>query len=216
VDVGEAMTMVTRRPRTLILLLTAAFAVLPVAACGGTETPPAPPPAPTSTITPDGVEPPTEPPAPVPAGEVWDYALALRWDDPAISAYTQDYGRHAGDGDDPTGHVRSQGFALNLDSAGVVTSVTLFNDEAALGYGIGYQAYQGRLPLDLSWSDTADDVYARLGEPLKITGGAGLDVGWWYRGTDGRTVLASFRAGDQYGTQVSADAALHSVEVSGP
>jgi hypothetical protein len=216
VDVGEAMTMMTRRPRTLILMLVlivAASAALTAAACGGSGSPSAPSPAATVTTT-DGTQPATKPTTP--AGEVWDYALGLRWDDPAIAAYTQGFGRYSGDGDDPTGHVRSQGFMLNLDGAGVVTSVTLVNDEAALGYGTGFQAYRGRLPFGVSWDETADDVHARLGDPLSVTGGAGLDVGWWYRDSDERAVLVSFRAGDQYGTQVSADAPIHMVEVSGP
>jgi hypothetical protein len=206
------MTMTMKRPATRLLLLAGASAIAVAAAgCGpgSSPEPPAPPP-----VTSQAPAPPAT--VPTPAGEIWQYALGMSWDDAAIAGYTQDFGRYSGDGDDPTGHVRSQGFILDIDAAGVVAAVKLVNDEAALGYGEGYHAYRGRLPFGLTWSDSAADVQAALGDPVAVTGGAGLDVDWTYQATDGTTVILSFKAGDQFGTSLAPDAPLHIISVSGP
>lgn len=155
-------------------------------------------------------------PTPTPTGEIWRWAQGMAWDDPAIAAYTQDFGRHAKEwGDDPTGHVQAQGFALNLDASGRVRSVTVYADEASLGLGAGYAAYRGSLPLGLNWSQTATQVYAALGDPESITGGFGLPVVWTYR-QDGLRMGVGFVGSGASGPpeRLSPAARLHHIEVS--
>lgn len=209
--------------RKLVAISTSAAAVLAVgllAACDGP--PPPPPPTPTfsthtaepthspipspdeSTTVPP--EPTPEPPLPTPeptpepttetpvaAGEIWQWALGRNvWSDPDLQPYTQTLGRTW----DTDVNVQSQGFQLTPDAAGAVVAVTLFNDENALGYPgseTNFRAYQGTLPLGLTWAHTATDVEQQLGSDQR-TGGWGTDITYAYATTDGFRVEVGFVA----------------------
>ena len=195
----------------------AAFAVGVLSACGGP--PPAPPPT-TSTAPAPGpttIEPvpdpttagpvhTTTPPEPAPeptpepttdtpvaTAEVWQWALGRNvWSDPDLQPYTGSLGRTW----DTDVNVQSYGFQLTPDASGVVTSVTVYNDENALGYPgseTNFRAYPGALPFDLTWSHTATDVEAMLGAGDR-TGGYGTDITYSYLTTNGYRVDVGFVA----------------------
>jgi hypothetical protein len=114
-------------------------------------------------------------------GEIWQWAIGRNlWDDPALQQYARDLGTSWEHTD---AHVQSQGFALTADGSGVVTAVTLFNDETALGLPVSetsYRAYQGRLPLGITWRTTADDLISMFG-PANQSGGYGTSITFSYR-----------------------------------
>ncbi len=90
-------------------------------------------------------------PTPVAQGEIWQWALGRNvWEDRELQRYTH----QLGSSEETDVMVQSQGFSLTPDGSGVVTAVTLFNDETALGLPVSessFSAYQGRLPMGLTW-----------------------------------------------------------------
>ncbi|HET8657541.1 MAG TPA: hypothetical protein VFM55_00915 [Micromonosporaceae bacterium] len=116
-----------------------------------------------------------------PRGEIWQWALGRDLDDPALRRYTANLKGDAA-------HVKSEGFTLHFDAAMTVYSVTLFNDEAKLGWGPGdtFRAYRGQLPGGLSWDMTAADVVNTLGQPDQAyTTGYGVELSFTYQDVDG-------------------------------
>lgn len=126
-------------------------------------------------------------------GEIWQWALGRDvWSDPALQPYTHNLGRTM----DTDANVQSRGFQLTPDSSGTVTSVTLYNDENDLGYPgseTNFSAYQGSLPLELSWDDTATEVSQTLGSGSR-SGGYGTDITFTYVTDDGYRVEVGFAA----------------------
>jgi hypothetical protein len=117
------------------------------------------------------------------------------WNDPALEGYARQLGVSWGQSTDA--EVQSQGFELTADSAGTVTTVTLYNDEAGLGLpqsSTSYQAYQGDLPAGLTWNDTGSDVGAQYGTQSTGGYGSGLPLAFEYRLDDGHQVTITFNA----------------------
>lgn len=134
--------------------------------------------------------------ATVPNGEIWEWALGRNlWTDPGLVAYAKQLGTDWGDpGTDA--NVHSRGFQLTADSSGTVVAVTLYNDETALGYPGGdtnFSAYQGSLPMGLSWTMTASDLGVGYGAENQ-TGGYGTDIAFTYSTPDGDQLKVSFVA----------------------
>lgn len=129
-------------------------------------------------------------------GEIWQWALGRdAWTDKDLQTYTRDLGRTW----DTDVNVQSEGFKLSLDSSGTVIAVTLFNDEAALGYpgtSTDFLAYKGQLPGGLSWSDTATTLGAEYGAPNQ-SGGYGLDITFTTVTRDGYRLEIAFTARHQ-------------------
>lgn len=140
----------------------------------------------TACASPSQPRPHPQPPAP-PAGEVWQWALGRNvWDDSALQPYTHDLGRTS----DTDVNVQAQGFQLTPDSSGNVYSVTVYNDETALGFpgtDTNFSAYRGALPLGLTWADTASDVIAKYGTGNQA-GGYGTPITFTYVTNDGYRV----------------------------
>lgn len=136
---------------------------------------------------------PSSSPAQAPSGEIWQWALGRNvWDDPALQPYTHDLGRT----EDTDVNVQSQGFQLTPDSSGAVYSVTVYNDETALGLPYvetNFNAYRGKLPLQLTWSDTANDVTRMYGAGNQA-GGYGTTITSTYLTRDGYRVEVGFMA----------------------
>lgn len=149
---------------------------------------------PTQTATPTETAAPTE--RATTAGEIWQWALGKNlWTDPSLRAYSRQLGVSWGQSTDA--EVQSQGFELTADSAGVVTSVTLYNDEADLGLPVSetsYQAYQGELPEGLTWSSTGSDVGAEYGTQSMGGYGSGLPLAFDYASHDGHHLTITFNA----------------------
>jgi len=202
-----------------------AFLFVAAAIGGGEPEPPEPPIAPLQPADPVNplAEPePTEPepvadsgdpvqPAEEPAaeGEIWEWALGRNiWTDPDLAAY----GRNLGRTWDLEAHVQSQGFSLNPDSSGVIVSVTLYNDETALGLPVSsssFSAYQGMLPGGLDWSMTADDLDLLDGEQ-QGGGIAGLYYQFAMETSDG--YLLTVEIATAHADELP-DAPMHSIEV---
>lgn len=160
--------------------------------------------SPTSSGTPDSS---------VPDGEIWQWALGRNlWTDPGLEAYAKDLGTDWSDpGTDANAH--SQGFQLTADSTGTVTAVTLYNDESALGYpgaDSNFSAYQGALPMGLTWNDTAADLGAIYGAQNQ-SGGYGTDIVFAYRTSDGHRIEVSFVARHE---QDLPGSVIHSITVT--
>lgn len=167
---------------------TAAAAALAAGMLPGCATSSPQPPTPSPSSTPA-----TSSAAPAVSGEIWQWALGRNvWNDAALQPYTHNLGRSW----DTDVNVQSQGFQLTPDSSGTVTSVTVYNDENALGYpgsDTNFSAYQGRLPLGLSWSDTATSVGQRYGTGTQ-SGGFGTDITCTYTTRNGYRVEIGFVA----------------------
>lgn len=138
----------------------------------------------------DSVDPPAS------DGEIWQWALGRdAWTDRDLARYTQGLGR----GDDTDVNVQSEGFKLSLDASGTVVAVTVFNDETDLGFPASetnFRAYEGRLPMNLSWDDTATDIQRRYGATNQ-SGGFGTSVVFRYTTDDGYGVEVGFAARHQ-------------------
>jgi hypothetical protein len=127
-----------------------------------------------------------------PEGEVWQWALGRNiWTDEALQQYSSNVGRELSTDIDRL----EDGFKLTFDSSGVVTMVTVFNDETAIGLpGTGnYSAYRGALPGGLSWDATAADLGAEYGTTNQ-TGGNGTDIVFAYQSEDGYLFDVGFAA----------------------
>ncbi|TCC20573.1 hypothetical protein [Kribbella sindirgiensis] len=149
----------------------------------------------------------------VPSGEIWQWALGRNlWTDPGLAAYAEDLGTDWGDpGTDA--NVHSRGFQLTADSSGTVTAVTLYNDESALGYPAGetsFSAYQGSLPMGLTWNTTATDLGVVYGAANQ-TGGYGTEIAFTYVTPGGEQVRLSFAARHERDLPGSP---IHSITVS--
>ena len=181
--------------RKITAIGTAAAAALTagmLAACGGSV------PQSSPSVSAQGQVPASSPaPAtstvPAATAEIWRWALGRNvWSDPALQPYTHNLGRTP----DTDVNVQSQGFQLTPDSSGAVTSVTLYNDENALGYpgsDTNFSAYQGSLPLGLSWADSAAEVSGMLGSGSRA-GGYGTDITFTYLTDAGYRVEVGFAA----------------------
>lgn len=145
-----------------------------------------------------------------PAGEIWQWALGRNvWDDPALQPYTHELGLTS----DTDVNVQSKGFQLTADPSGTVYSVTVYNDETALGLpGVetNFSAYSGALPLGLTWSDTADDVVSRYGTGNQA-GGYGTPITFTYLTQDGYRVEVGLFASHEADL---AGAPIHYIRVS--
>ncbi|WP_350275853.1 hypothetical protein [Kribbella sp. HUAS MG21] len=167
------------------------------------------PPGPSTTVPTDR----NTPGATVPDGEIWEWALGRNlWSDPGLAAYAKDLGT---DWSDPgtDANVHSRGFQLTADSSGTVTAVTLYNDESALGYpgeDTNFSAYQGSLPMGLTWSTTATDLGAGYGAENQ-TGGYGTEIVFTYTTPSGGRLEISFAARHERDLP---GAAIHSITVA--
>ena len=199
--------------KKIILIVTALGTVLAISLLSGCGSP-SPPPGPTSTPAPTRS---TDTPAPVPtterptpSGEIWQWALGRDvWNDPALQRYAHDLGRS----DDTDVNVQSEGFQLTVDSTGTVTAVTLYNNENALGLPgaeTNFSAYEGTLPMGLSWNDTASDIGAEYGAANQ-SGGYGTSITFAYTTNDGYRVDVAFLAGHESDLPASP---IHSITVS--
>jgi hypothetical protein len=142
------------------------------------------------------------------SGEIWQWALGRRLDDPALQPYTASTKGDAA-------HVQSEGFTLHFDAAMAVYSVSLYNDESALGFGSEntFAAYPGELPGGLSWSMSAADVVERLGEPdTAYTTGYGVEMSFTYRDVDGYAIEIRLAARHQADLWPSP---MHVIDVNG-
>ncbi|HET9649319.1 MAG TPA: hypothetical protein VFP34_13975 [Microlunatus sp.] len=189
-----------RRQRWIVPLITALLLALagcrlfipipdpsPSPTASASVTTPAPTPDHSSTTPSPAPEPPstTTPPAPQPeptdsstssdaTAEIWFWALGRNvWTDPALIPYTGGLGY--GDTDV---NLHAAGVQLALDPQGTVTSVTVYNDENALGYPgseTNFSAYAGMLPLGLTWSDDVSSVDASHAL-VSESGGFGTEI----------------------------------------
>lgn len=129
------------------------------------------------------------------------------WDDPQVQALV----RRCGPGSDAhrSGNIacESEGFELTLSSALGVKAVTLFNFEYS-----GYDQYQGRLPLGLTWGDDYDAVMRKLGPPLERLGGSGVEVQLRYRSRGVYVLVTTTATHDN--ADYLATAKIHWIEVS--
>ena len=129
------------------------------------------------------------------------------WDDPQVQALV----RRCGPGSDAhrSGNIacESEGFELTLSSALGVKAVTLFNFEYS-----GYDQYQGRLPLGLTWDDDYDTVMRKLGPPLERLGGGGLEVQLRYRSREVYVLVTTTATHDN--ADYLATAKIHWIELS--
>lgn len=134
----------------------------------------------------------TTTPTPVAQGEIWQWALGRNvWEDPQLQRYT----RQLGSSEETDVMVQSQGFSLTPDGSGVVTAVTLFNDETALGLPASessFSAYQGLLPMGLTWGTTAIQMGAVYGASNQ-SGGYGTTITFTYV-SDGYSLQVGFAA----------------------
>ena len=134
----------------------------------------------------------TTTPTPVAQGEIWQWALGRNvWEDPQL----QRYSRQLGSSEETDVMVQSQGFSLTPDGSGVVTAVTLFNDETALGLPVSessFSAYKGRLPMGLTWGTTARQMGAVYGASNQ-SGGFGTSITFMYV-SDGYSLQVGFAA----------------------
>lgn len=124
---------------------------------------------------------PTPPPTSVTTGEIWEWAIGRNvWTDPALEPYAREVGTDDGTDID----VQSEGFKLTLDSTGtVVVSVTVFNDENALGLPgmeTNFSPYRGELPLGLTWADTATSLLSAHPAYSAASGGYGTSITFTY------------------------------------
>lgn len=198
--------------RKLILTVAAAGVIGLVGACGG-STPPvnqsngsqtsqpsavsgaSQPSAVSSDTSPSGAGGNTDSSEAKPTGEIWQWALGRDvFTDENLKQYSQSLGT--------TGHtdvdVQSEGFKLTVTS-GIVTAVTLYNDETALGYpgsSSNFTAYRGQLPLNLTWQSTAGSMGVQYGASNQ-SGGFGTDITFSYTTTDGYDVVVGFVARHQ-------------------
>lgn len=127
-----------------------------------------------------------------PEGEIWQWALGRNiWTDDALRPYSANVGREWSTDIDRL----EDGFKLSFDSAGVVTMVTLFNDETALGVpGTGnYSAYRGELPEGLTWAATSTELGAEYGAANQ-RGGYGSDIVFTYQSEGGYLFDVGFAA----------------------
>lgn len=184
-----------------VLVLTALLALL--AACGGSGKQAQPTPTVTVTTTPGASSAPAPPTGPAvspsQSGQapdtnqsqaIWEQILGHKLDEPALAPYR---------GLD----IQSQGIKVEADGSDTVTSVTLFNDEAALGYevsGSTYSAYKGVLPGGLDWSNTDSDVINQMGPPTQAyTAGWGVAENFTYQNykDSGFNIYIEFQANMQ-------------------
>ncbi len=129
------------------------------------------------------------PAAATPSGEIWTWVLGRNvYDDPALRQYTRNIGyRNSSDIS-----VQSEGFQLHPDAKGNVTSITLFNNEWALGLPCDsscFLAYPGILPMGLPWSATAGDILENYPPPYKHGGLGAIPIQFRYSTKDGWLVV---------------------------
>lgn len=188
---------------TSAAVLTVAALLVFLAGCGGNGG--AAPPTPTVTVTappgtsstpevpssPAETSPPSgQPPSAGQSQAIWEQILGRNLAEPELAPYR---------GLD----IQSQGIKVEADGSDTVTAVTLFNDEAALGYGVSgttYRAYAGVLPGGLTWSSTDSDVLGTMGPPTEAyTAGWGVRENFTYRNYDnlGYDIYIEFQAGMQ-------------------
>lgn len=149
---------------------------------------------------------------PTPQGGVWEWALGRNaWEDAALAELAASLGRSS-----KTNLIdHENGFELDLDGAGGVIAVVLYNDEAALGYSpseTSFRAYGGNLPGGLSWHDTYDTVVAAYGPGQNQTGGWGAEYTFSYPTSDGRRVDVTYVA--KHSSELSASR-IHTITVRG-
>lgn len=148
--------------------------------------------------------------ADAPVGEIWQWAIGMDMDDPALAEYMGFlFEDEMGGG----AMVKSEGFELNLDSSATVRSVTLFNDESRLGFSENtFSAYKGELPAGLSWDNTATNVVELLGQPDEsYTAGYGVELSFTYLDWEGYRLEISLAARHQ---QDLWDSPMHTIDVS--
>ena len=172
-----------RRRAAVVSLLGLALSPL-VAGCSSA---PGPAPPPTTTITSEVTE-------PLPQGEIWQWALGRNaWSDPALTRLASSLGRSS----KTNILAHAYGFELNLDDAGTVVAVVLYNDEDSLGLSsseTSFRAYAGTLPAGLTWRDTYGSVVTQYGPGDQQTGGWGTEHTVSYVTTDGRRLEVTYAA----------------------
>ena len=137
-----------------------------------------------------------------PPGDIWEWALGKDlWIDPDLEPYLHPIVQCTGEGQCP-GWAQSldDGWKANPGADGMVVSVEMFNDETVLGTpndpniagstsgGVNH-AYEGRLPLEKTWSTTANDMGAAFGARNMIFGRneyLGIPTTFEYLSEDGR------------------------------
>jgi hypothetical protein len=178
-----------------------------------TPTPPEPEPSTTTPAPPEPSPPPvpTTPAEPSPrTQEIWEWAIGRNVaTDPYLRQLSQQLGQ---DPDNLEISVQSEGFQLAVDNSWNVISVTVFNDENALGYPgaeSNFSAYQGTLPLGLTWDDNATTVHQQFPEH-QTWGGYGVEIIYQYL-QDGRRVDVTFAAAHERDLD---GAPIHSITVA--
>lgn len=172
----------------VVATFVAAVAAGTLAACGSSQVQPSSP-LPTQSAT-------TAPSAQsTPDGAVWQWALGRNaWTDPALRRFTGSLGVHSTDAND-----FADGVKLGIDTSGQVVSVTLFNDQSYLpdaDQPNTFHAFQGPLPGNLSWRDTASDLGAVYGAANQA-GGYGSDITFTTTTDDGYRLTVAFQARHQ-------------------
>lgn len=123
----------------------------------------------TSTETPNEVAPgPTAEPTQtgMPSGEVWQWAFGKNvWEDPL---YTLSKEQNFSPSNTDI-YANTMGFSLTPNVEGDVVIVTLFNEDT------GMNAYAGKLPAGLDWSDTGGTLLRAWG-PATLSGGYGIPL----------------------------------------
>jgi len=140
--------------------------------------------------------------AAAPPGEIWEWALGRDlWTDPDLAPYLHPIVQCAA-GEQCPGWAQSvdDGWKANPGGDGRVVSVELYNDETVLetpndpnisgpsSRGLK-RAYKGKLPLEKTWSTTANDMGAAYGTRNMIFGRneyMGIPTTFEYLSEDGR------------------------------
>ncbi|BDB40783.1 MULTISPECIES: hypothetical protein [Mycobacterium] len=109
--------------------------------------------------------------AEAPRTEIWQWAIGRNvFTDPAL----QQYSRLLGINRSTDVYVESKGFSMSCDGGGNVVSVTLYNDEVAVGWrrpgNNTFRAYRGALPARLTWNTRARDLHFVYGAPNMVAG----------------------------------------------
>ncbi|GAA2100042.1 hypothetical protein GCM10009841_14390 [Microlunatus panaciterrae] len=109
--------------------------------------------------------------------------------------------------------MQQEGFQLTLDASGTVIAVTLYNDENAIGLpssDASFSAYQGTLPADLTWTDTASSIGATYGAANQ-SGGFGTEIIFTYTTSDNYRLELAFAARHERDLP---NAPIHTIRVS--
>jgi hypothetical protein len=137
-----------------------------------------------------------------PPGDIWEWALGRDlWTDPDLGQYLHPIVQCI-HGEQCPGWAQSldDGWKANPGADGQVVSVELFNDETVLGTpndpnisgssSVSLKhAYKGKLPLEKTWSTTANDMGAAYGARNMIFGRneyVGIPMTFEYLTEDGR------------------------------